>query len=76
MGWLALLIKNLIVWLDKQSERSSLHALPDLGNLLYDPHEALRGRTIRIGPARRRGTTSPWARSVSSAPAFQTCDCS
>jgi hypothetical protein len=56
MGWLVLIGKSVILWLDQQSERSLFKTIPDLGNVLYDPHETFRHREIVIAPARRYGT--------------------
>jgi hypothetical protein len=55
MGWMVLLVRGVLVWLDRQSERSVLQALPDLDRLLLDPHRELQGRAVVIGPARRYG---------------------
>jgi hypothetical protein len=53
MGWIFLLIRNALQWLDKQAERPLLHVLPDLEYLLLDPKHVLTGREIVVGPARR-----------------------
>jgi hypothetical protein len=56
MGWLVLIVKGVVLWLDQRSERSLFKLIPDLGNVLYDPHQTFRNREIVIGPARRYGT--------------------
>src|SRR5262245_578985 len=60
MGWIVLLIKSCIktfvLAVDSLFERSLLKVVPDLEHVLYDPNEALRGRHIVIGPARKYGT--------------------
>jgi hypothetical protein len=55
MGWMVLLVRSVLVWLDRQSERSILQVLPDLGSLLLDPHQELKGRAVVVGPARKIG---------------------
>ncbi len=64
MGWIFLLIKSCIrsfvLAVDGLFERSLLKVVPDLENVLFDPHESLRGRDIAIGPARKYGTLFAW----------------
>jgi hypothetical protein len=56
MGWFVFLIKNVLEWLDRQSERPLLKAVPDLDMVLLDPQRALAGREVVIGPANRYAT--------------------
>jgi hypothetical protein len=53
MGWIIVLIRNALVWMDKQSERSIVQVVPHLEYLLLEPKKILSGREITIKPARR-----------------------
>jgi hypothetical protein len=56
MGWLVLLLRNFLIWVDRLSEGSILKAVPELEHLLLNPEEALAGREITVGPARKYAT--------------------
>jgi hypothetical protein len=53
MGWLLLLVRNFLVWVDRLSEKSILTAVSGLEGLLLQPRETLAAREFTIGPARK-----------------------
>jgi hypothetical protein len=57
MGWIFLFVRNALVWMDRQSEKSLLHVVPDLEHLLLDPRKVLARGEITIGPARRAASS-------------------
>jgi hypothetical protein len=58
MGWLLLLVRNFLVWVDRLSEKSILTAVNDLERLLLQPRETLAAHEFTIGPARKFATAS------------------
>src|SRR5262249_22658975 len=53
MEHLLILILELILWLDRRSQKPLRKAIPNLNRLLLDPAKTLAAEPISIGPARR-----------------------